>query len=139
LELARAKQLGNEISYKPGWAFAVETNRKYSGVVTLKIWFQVRNSDVKYAPEYLEPVVPVPLVEFWLRVDDCDNDLDFYGKVFECVLQVERHEAREFFAVDGQAYDKPFHPHTPHGMTNWAERKPVTEAEDMPFGVLVHV
>lgn len=136
MQVPDALKLIEGVSYKPGWSFSAINYERNAGCVLLRVKYEVPNSDVRYAPEYAEPVAPVPSMDFILSAFDCHTDTDVYGKVIECLLQVERHEAREFFAVNGTDYDKPFHPHTPTGTTNWACRKPVVEMEDMMLGVM---
>lgn len=126
------------MSYKAGWKFHAVPNARYADTISLTIRYPVFNSNTEHAPDYSEWVLPVPTMEFWIQLADCTTDLDFYGKVLACLLDIERHEAREFFGVNGDKFDKLYHPHTVEGMTNWANRKPIVEAEDMKLGVLVH-
>jgi hypothetical protein len=63
--------------------------------------------------------------------------MDLYHKVFRVLLDAETHEAREFFGINWDEYEKPLHPHTLRGMREWAQRPASTEAligSDITFG-----
>lgn len=48
-------------------------------------------------------------------IDERDTDV-FHRVVFDNLYDWERHEAQEFYVVDGWA---PFHPHRPDGRDRW--------------------
>lgn len=136
MEVSEALNLVNGISYKPGWTFAAAAHPRFDESIDLRIRYVVQNSDVRYAPDYTETMFPPATMDFFLSVHSCHSENDLYQMVFECLAQIERHEMREFFAVDGKKYRKPFHPHTVEGMSNWANQRPVVEHEDYTLGLI---
>ncbi len=124
----QAMKLLGEFSYRPGWKFRAYNCTTLEESIELRIQFPAPQSDVAYAPFYKMEFEPE--VSYILHVGDCVTELDFATKVFNAIRETETHEAREFFAVGGTVYAKPFHPHTNAGMYNWTNRRPVIQADD---------
>jgi hypothetical protein len=130
------------ITYKPGWTlWAEDFTKRYEETVLLHLNYSAPDTDVKYAPEYAVFVPGGARANFAIMVGDCDDPMSLYRKVFEVLMRVEYHESREFFSVNGEYFDKPFHPHTMGGMKNWAaaqaanaDADPLVFA-DLAFGV----
>lgn len=135
MEVSEALTLVTGITYKPGWTFSAAAHPRFDESIDLMISYTVPNSDVRYAPEYTR-IMPPATMQFFLDVHSCTSEIDLFQMVFECLSQIERHETREFFAVHGGKYDKPFHPHTVDGMNNWATRRPVREHDDYTLGLM---
>lgn len=60
------------------------------------------------------PPEPMTVVHYFLCPWDSElvwtwSDKEKIEWIFECVLKTERHEAREFFKVDGKVFDPPGH------------------------------
>jgi hypothetical protein len=82
----------------------------------IQVWVKVQDSSKRYAPDYLR-TIEGELIKY-VRFAHCQTPLDLYREVFESVIMdLERHEAREFFRV-GDDYSAPFHPHTTEGKIN---------------------
>lgn len=122
----------SEISYKPNFTLHAYPNRSNSGAVSLDIDYEVPNSNVEYAPEYT--FVGTVSRTFTLQVSEISVDDELYQLVFQCLLQIETHECREFFGTGGNQYEKPFHPHTPDGIRNWRTLRPIHILDDVPAG-----
>lgn len=122
-----ACELIDRITYKPGWTFDATPEPRYQDTVSLTVSFTAPDTDVRYAPAY-ERTLPQTMT-FYLHVAPCLTDLALWGLVLECVIHLELHEAREFFAVD-ERFSKPFHAHTSEGIVNWTCRSTVTTQRD---------
>lgn len=101
----------SRIAYKPGWTITLEYMRREgehlagSEGLTLRVRFAAEDSTKPGVMAYLDHLFAVPPAaysrETWERW------------VFDCLVQMETHEAMEYFKVDGQA---PFFP--AHGTQN---------------------
>lgn len=119
MDTATACALVAGTSYKPTWTLDAVPYPLYEDAIALTVAFDAPNTDG--APDY--PEVLRQSQTFYLHVADLVTPLDLHGAVAECLLHLEVHELREFLAVDGDAYRKPFHAHTTEGMRNWAARQ----------------
>lgn len=135
MDTAKAIEYIRAISYLPGWRFDPQLQERQEQGINLRIAFVAPESNVAHAPEYTVPTFPA--VDFYIPVGDCDTELDLYTKILHCILSIHTHEMREFFAVNGPAYDKPFHSHTIEGQYNWTHRRPVVEVDDLPMQQLI--
>lgn len=135
MEPSKALELLGDITYKPNFRLTANAYDRYERAIMLRVSYAVPESDVAFAPEYTYPASPD--IDFIVLVGDCDDEMDFNTKVFACLLYVETHEAREFFSIGGNSYEKPFHPHTTAGIDQWNNRRAVVEAKDMPLNALV--
>ncbi len=100
----------SRVTYKPGWSFRLEEISRGQGCegLTLLISGEVRDSFGGGMIEivHLMPVPPAAYVESaWRRW------------ILEQILLVEKHEAMEFFRVDG---DQPFFPNHDPGKDVYA-------------------
>jgi hypothetical protein len=103
-------RLVERVTYKPGWRFSLEEVSRGQGCegLTLMIGATVRNSfaDVNVDVLHLMPVPPAAYDEpTWRRW------------ILEQILLVEKHEALEFFRVDG---DQAFFPNHDPGKDPYA-------------------
>lgn len=99
--------LVSRASYRPGWQLALEDIDRGQGSKGLTLAVYGRFPDT-YNPERTLHVVhyfPVPPAAF--------NETSWRRWIFERLLEVERHEAAEFFQIDGS---RPYAPH--HGPGN---------------------
>lgn len=118
MDVARAIELVKGISYRPDWTFtATDHTKRFQESIVLRIDYVAPDTDVKWAPDYAHIinthanfVIPLGFL----------SDEEFYREVYRAILDVEMHESREFFAVEGQTFRKPVHPHTDEGMLSWA-------------------
>jgi len=97
----------NWLTYKPGWTFRLSHMVRGQGSVGLTLIINITGPD-SYHPEQtirVDHLFPVPPAAF--------DERSWRRWLFEQVLLVERHEAMEFFTIDG---DKPFAPS--HGPGN---------------------
>lgn len=108
------------LTYKAGWEFTLESIDRGQASIGLTLIIQITTPD-SYHPERMRIVnhyFPVPpaayMVGAWQRW------------LFEQVLQVEKHEAMEFFTVEGQ---KPFAPNHGPGQDPYAIKEVTTEKE----------
>jgi len=103
------RRLVARLSYKPGWEVSV-LQGPVDGSVTLRVAFTV--SDAR-AVRLMAPALPLrikhPLSASLLAGM---NEARAVAFVFEKVLEMERHEAREWFKLDGIPVD---YPHEPNG------------------------
>lgn len=124
MEFDRADRLIKGISYKPGWT--LQLREWGAGLSELSVVFPSLETDRRRAPDYAEKIVMAPSTLIYLG--DIASEEDLYARVFQFILQVETHEAREFFGVDGDRFYKPLHPHTPAGEKRWSHYK--TQMQD---------
>ena len=102
-------ELVDNLSYRPGWTFSLEDVDRGQGsegltldIVTLGYNSYHPDRGQTYRVHHYMPVAPAAFDRrSWQRW------------LFEQLLLVERHEAMEFFAIDGE---RPFAPH--HGPGN---------------------
>jgi hypothetical protein len=100
------------ITYKPGWkillADIVRVHEHLAGGSGLTLI--IENDSV---PDSTDPSKQVGLTHFFV-VPPASYDAETWERwVLDCIIQVESHEAMEFFKVDGWA---PYFP--PHGPAN---------------------
>lgn len=99
--------LVSRLTYRKGWMFSLRDVDRGQGSegLTLSVYGQYPDT---YNPEQLIRVVhyfPVPPAAY--------DERSWRRWLFERVLEVERHEAMEFFRIDGE---RPYAPH--HGPGN---------------------
>lgn len=114
------EELVGQLEYRPGWRFSLEAIDRGQGSsgLTLAVWGRYPNS---YRPEEIISVVhyfPVPPAAYdrgsWQRW------------IFERLLEVERHEAMEFFAVAGV---RPYAPNHGPGHDPYVTRELATDED----------
>ena len=129
MQVSTAVALIKNLEYKPGWSFhAYDHSNRFEGGVRLDIRYECRRSEREFAPDY--NVTIEARAAFALQVRDGWDETDLYRAVLEKVLDVEQHEAREFFRVK-DTWWAPFHPHRIDGMERWG-----TPTTDLMFGVV---
>jgi hypothetical protein len=100
-------ELVDALTYKAGWVFTIEHVDRGQGSEGTTLCILITTPD-SYAPERLRRVMhymPVPPASYDKR--------SWQRWLLEQILLVERHEACEFFQVDGR---RPYAPH--HGPGN---------------------
>lgn len=117
--VADALRLVKGITYRPDWSFtAQDYTKRFQDSIRLRIDYTAPDTDVKWAPTY-DHIINTH-ADFVIHLTGLRTPEEFYRQVFRVILEVELHEAREFFAVSGSEFHKPVHPHTHEGMFNWA-------------------
>lgn len=96
------RDLVSKLTYKQGWSFYLsdEDRGQDCAGLTLNILVSTRNSYDSERFVNIRHLMPVPPAAY--------NRLSWRRWLLEQVLLVERHEACEFFVVDGE------HPYAPH-------------------------
>ena len=98
----RIQQKLDRIMYKPGWEFSAE----YDGItsVTIVIRVEVQNTYNPMESVWLssrDTIYPELYTSFM------DNDKEFADYMFRRIKEMEIHESREWFRLDGEIYDNP--------------------------------
>lgn len=102
-------ELVSKLRYRPGWRFVLEDMDRGQGSEGLTLDIITKGYD-SYHPERGENYC----VHHYMPVPPAAYDRRSWRRwLFEQVLLVERHEAMEFFAIDGE---RPYAPH--HGPGN---------------------
>lgn len=106
--------LVSRVEYKPGWTFKLEEVSRGQGCegLTLMIAATVTNSfaaGLEEAPIGVLHLMPVPGAAY--------DEATWRRWIFDQILLVEKHEALEFFRVDG---DQPFFPNHDPGKDPYA-------------------
>lgn len=110
-----AERLASEIMYKPEWSI-------YPGEIdgdTLCVFVDIytRNSDREEARRGY-PTWFTITTSITVDVSNMDRD-GFLAAIIAAIVQIEAHEAREFFRVRSDDYAAPYHPHRPEGIAAW--------------------
>lgn len=110
---AELAELVMKLQYRPGWVFQLKEMDRGQGSVGLTLLITIRGYD-SYNVEAGENnrvnhLMPVPPAAY--------NQRSWRRWLFEQILLVERHEAAEFFVVDG---DRPYAPHHHDGNDPYA-------------------
>jgi len=101
------EELVRQVSYKPGWVIYLQNVDRGQASVGLTLCIRITTPD-SYNPETKRSVMhymPVPPAAY--------NEQSWRRWLLEQLLLVERHEACEFFQINGQ---RPYAPH--HGPGN---------------------
>ena len=104
--------------YKPGWSLAAVPYPNIEGALEVTIHHPAVDSSKACMrddyPQQFEADRP-----FTIQVGDC-TESEFERMIFDQIIRVETHEAREFFR-DSSTGEAPFHPHTLSGMRRWGD------------------
>lgn len=129
MDVETARALVEHIIYKPGWKFTTEPHtRRYQDAFKLRIDYPAQNSDRDQAPHFPEAIEPY--AEFVIVVGQTCGEKELWKQILTAVMEVEEHEAREFFRI-APTYHAPFHPHHMSGTMAWG----TTPEKDLLFGV----
>lgn len=108
----------DRLIYKPDWKITAVPYNNIQGALCITIHHPAVDSSKACLregyPSTFEADRP-----FVIQVSDCTME-EFQRRILEKILEVETHEAREFFR-DASTGDAPFHPHTPEGMRAWGD------------------
>jgi hypothetical protein len=108
------------LTYRPGWTFTLEVVDRGQGSEGLTLDIVTRGYD-SYHPERGE----VYRVHHFMPVPPAAYDRPSWQRwVFEQILLVERHEACEFFALDGE---RPYAPNHGPGHDPYVVRELTTD------------
>lgn len=140
MDVTRAIELIQAVTYKPEWHWEVKphTNR-FGDTVLVTMYYNVRDTDWTKAPAYADFI---EVFSSWPIIVRDLSEEQLYGELFARIMEIELHESREFFSVrtsDGNYQRKPYHPHRPEGMAEWAKNigEDVSQQikNDLGFGV----
>lgn len=102
-------ELVNALSYRPGWAFTLADTDRGQGSVGLTFIVQSLGYDSYHTDRgetyRVRHYFPVPPAAF--------NEQSWRRWLLDRIVEIETHEACEFFAIDGE---RPYAPH--HGPGN---------------------
>jgi hypothetical protein len=122
-----AVDLVNGIVYRPGWTITAKPHTaRFEGAICVRIEYPAQNTDRDQAPDYPTPIQT--RATFPLIVSECD-DVALYRQVMDAIMEIEEHEAREYFRVEPTHW-APFHPHRVEGMNRWGNPQ-----RDLRFGL----
>lgn len=96
------------ISYKPNWRLTVWGDSPCAETVLLRIAFRAPDSTGAVpglTERALKHAIPTRRLALW-------SDAEALRFIFQQILELERHEAREWFKLDGKPVD---YPHGPAG------------------------
>lgn len=95
------------MKYKPGWSADLRMTDRGQGSVGLTLCIRIEcvNAYDHKQPKYIMHYMPVPPANY--------NRPSWMRWLFEQFLLVERHEAAEFFTIDGE------HPFAPNHGPGW--------------------
>ena len=95
--------LVGRLTYRPGWRFGLLHMDRGQGSkgLTLQIFVS--------GPDSYHPEKTINVVHYMLVPPASYNERSWQWWLFEQVLLVERHEAMEFFTIDGEKPYKPLH------------------------------
>lgn len=112
MDIDHAIEVIEQVRYKPGWK--ITAKRVWGSDHDVRLVVDYLAPDSSNAPEYRETIaVDAHCV---IDVSDIASDLDLLRKVLDSLIEVEIHEAREFFRYGPEA---PFHPHSFEGDVGW--------------------
>jgi hypothetical protein len=97
----------DHVTYKKGWVFYLSSLDRGQGSVGLTLCIRTTNPD-SYHPETMRSVMHYMIVPA-----ACYDERSWRRWLLEQILMIERHEACEFFQIDGE---RPYAPH--HGPGN---------------------
>jgi hypothetical protein len=101
---SKVRELLRRFTYKPGWRFKIagdyEDPPRPPGPGAIQVTFQAPDA---YHPKRVVPIISV------IAIPDQPEDEDRLARwLFDRILDIERHEAGEWFVIDGR---RPFDPH----------------------------
>lgn len=120
--------INEKIHYKKGWTISATLEDRFDSSIRLHIEFEAPSWDQEYAPDYEVSVWPhrEQILPIWPDTDEFQLEL----RVFQQIMEVEHHEAREAFRI-GPDFHAPFHPHKLEGMKAWGNPE-----ADIKFGAV---
>lgn len=129
MNVKSALLLVNQIVYRPGWTIsATDHTNRYEGAIRVRIDYPAQSTTREEAeegyPENIQTYAQFPII-----VEDCPDETALYRRIIDTILQIEAHEAREYFRVQ-PTFWAPFHPHKIDGMKRWGEPD-----RDIVFGI----
>lgn len=116
------QELIAKLKYKDGWFFSLDEDYdrgQHCVGLTLNIIVECRDSYAAGQPFCVRHLMPVPAAAY--------NEKSWRRWLFEQILLVERHEAAEFFEIDGK---KPFAPHHLDGNDPYTVFEPGTDDQE---------
>lgn len=92
-----------KLQYKPGWRFELEDLDRGQGSAGLTLCIHIRE------PDTYDPARRINVVHYMLVPPAAFNEASWRRWLLEQILLVERHEACEFFQLDGERPYAPNH------------------------------
>lgn len=131
MDRKEAVALLDGLSFKPGWRFSARDlsvgpfNGSWEDAMAFldgnDVMFSVESDTVNTNQDMARKGYPEPLTLRFglpLRSESYDRD-ELLRKVFDLLMEIETHEAREFFRLKSEGYCAPFHPHREDGNALW--------------------
>lgn len=135
METRSAIELVNNLVYRPGWTIeATDYTKRFEGSIMVKFTFPAFHTEREHARNGYPSHTDSSWAQFPIMVGDCIDDCELYGRVLDCIRDLEMHEAREFLRVQPTMW-APFHPHRMDGMKRWSERNGTPVSDDYRYGV----
>ena len=127
---ATAIELIGTVCYRPGWTFeASDYTNRFESAICVKVTYPApetgRDNWALGYPEQIQARAAFPI-----QIHDCADAGALFRKVFDLIVEIEIHEAREIFRVKPTGW-APFHPHQVDGMNRWGNPK-----GDLAFGLV---
>lgn len=119
-----------KVRFRRGWTFDATESWYNRSAVALEVMYTEPDSRPEYAPNYVKPVRTGTVV--YIDPGDYPDELSIYRMLFKVLHEfLMEHEDREFFGIEtnGVLY-RPFHPHTPVGVSNWEATMDVPMPKD---------
>lgn len=118
MEAQRAADLINKISYRPGWEITAHVALGGFPYLIVSATLHTPNSDRDNALKGYPRWITVGSPDLVIDADRYATPEELYRRIFDWIMSLEIHEAREFFRV-GDRMDAPFHPHREDGNAAW--------------------
>lgn len=114
----------DNLSFKPGWRFSARPVGQVESLEDTLAWlsgedvmFRIESDTVDTDENYAREGYPQKRELGWnfpLRSGDHDKE-ELLRRVFDLLMEIETHEAREFFRLKSEDWRAPFHPHRAEG------------------------
>lgn len=118
MDAQRAADLINKISYRPGWEITAHVALEGLPYLIVSATLETVNSNRDNALKGYPVAITLGAPDLIIDADRYSTSEQLYRRIFDWIIGLEIHEAREFFRV-GASMDAPFHPHRPEGNDAW--------------------
>jgi len=126
MRAARCAELINDVAYRPEWTIKARpanfTDGPDAGPSSVVVSFLIKtvNTARECAREgYAERLTLNP--KNILDASPLDSVSDVHAVIMAMIMELELHEAREFFRVKSDDFNAPYHPHRESGYEAWSE------------------
>lgn len=130
MTLQESIDLINSMQYRPGWTWTAEDySKRFEATVKVMVMYGAYMTEEAYAregyPVYKEDI----RASFCLSIRETDTEEVILRMLFDKLMEIEEHEAREFFRRKSDMW-APFHPHKLESMTRYGKF-----GTDITFGI----